>query len=73
MQLGGPSSSTIFSRFSLFGLLFRNLKTNLHGRNFGSNEGVTDIVDEYLEDKASILKVNSVEECIEAKGNYIEK
>ena len=28
--------------------LFPNLKTNLHGRNFGSNEGVTDAVDEYL-------------------------
>ena len=29
--------------------LFPNLKTNLHGRNFGSNEGVTNAVDEYSE------------------------
>ena len=30
---------------------FSNLKTNLCGRNFGSNEGITDAVDEYLGDQ----------------------
>ena len=31
--------------------LFQNLKTNLCGRNFGSNEGVIDALDEYLADQ----------------------
>ena len=31
--------------------LFPNLKTNLHGRYFGSNEGIIDAVDEYLGDQ----------------------
>ena len=31
--------------------LFPNLKTNLNGRNFGSNEGVIDAVDGYLGDQ----------------------
>ena len=35
--------------------LFPYLKTNLPGRNFGSNEGIIDAVDEYRK-KASILK-----------------
>ena len=36
---------------------FPNLKRNLHSRNFGSNEGAIDFVDEYLGTrKASILK-----------------
>ena len=46
MQRG--SSSPIFSKFSPFGLLFPSLKTNLRGRNFGSNEGVIHAIDEYL-------------------------
>ena len=38
--------------------LFPNLKTNSRCKNFGSNEGVIDTVDEYLRTrkKASILK-----------------
>ena len=38
--------------------LFPNLKTNIHGRNFRSNEGVIDAVNEYLGTsmKTSILK-----------------
>ena len=32
-------------------ILFPKLKTNLHGRNFGSNEGVIDAVNEYLGDQ----------------------
>ena len=39
--------------------LFPNLKTNLHGRNFESNEDVIDEVNEYFGDtrmKTSILK-----------------
>ena len=35
----------------LWTYLFPNLKTNLRGMNFGSNEGVIDAVDEYLEDQ----------------------
>ena len=31
--------------------LFPNLKTNLCGRNFGSNEVVIDAIDEYLGDQ----------------------
>ena len=39
--------SPVFSTFCPF-YLFPNLKTNLHGRKFGSNEGIIDAVDEYL-------------------------
>ena len=31
--------------------LFPKLKTNIRGRNFGSNEGVIDAVNEYLADQ----------------------
>ena len=36
---------------SRFRLLFSNLKSDLRGRNFGSNEGVIDAFDEYLGDQ----------------------
>ena len=41
-----PSSFPVFSRFSPLRLLFPNMKTNLPGRKFGSNEGIIDAVDE---------------------------
>ena len=34
--------------FYLFPYMFPNLKTKLRGRNFGSNEGAIDTVDELL-------------------------
>ena len=49
MQLRGPSSfpeSADLAPSDFY--LFPNLKTNLRGRNLGSNEGVMDAVDEYL-------------------------
>ena len=52
MRLRSPSSSPIFSRFSPSDFyLFPKLKTNLRGRNFRSNEGVIDAVNEYLGDQ----------------------
>ena len=60
--------------------LFPNLKTNLRGRNFGSNEGVIDAVDEYLGDQEDAFyfeEISKLEQrwrnCIEAKGNYVEE
>ena len=60
--------------------LFPNMKTNLHCRNFGSNEGVIDAVDEYLGDREEgfyFERISKLEQrwrkCIEAKGDYIEK
>ena len=80
MQLRDPSSSPVYSIFSPFGLLFPNLKTNLHGRNFRSNEGIKDAVDEYLSGPGrgfyfeGIIKLDHCwKKCIEAKGDYIEK
>ena len=79
MQLWGPSSSPIFSRFSPFNL-FPNLKTNLRGRNFGSNEGIIDAVDKYLEDQEEGFYFEGISKlekhwrkCIEVKGDYTEK
>ena len=60
--------------------LFPNLKTNLRGRNFGSNEGVIDAVNEYLGDLEEgfyFEQISKLEQrwrkCIEAKGDDIEK
>ena len=59
---------------------FPNLKTNFRGRNFGSNEGVRDAVDEYLGDQEEGFYFEGISileqrwrKCIEAKGDYIEK
>ena len=56
--------------------LFPNLKTNLHGRNFGSNEGIIDAVDEYLgnqEEGFYFERISRLEQhwrkCIKAKGD----
>ena len=38
--------------------LFPNLKTNLCGRNFESNEGITNAVDEYLGDQEEEFYLN---------------
>ena len=49
MQLRGPSLTTVFYIFSPFERLFvPNLKTNVRGRNLGSNEGAIEAVDEHL-------------------------
>ena len=61
--------------------LFPNLKTNLHGKSFGSNEDVLDAVDEYLGDQEdgfysegiSKLEIAHWRKCIKAKGDYSEK
>ena len=74
-------SSPVFSRFSPFGLLsVPNLKTNLHGRNFASNEGIIDAVNEYLGDQEEGFYFEGIgkleqhrRKCIKAKGDYIEK
>ena len=57
--------------------LFPNLKTNLHGRNFGSNEGIIDAVDEYLGDQEEGFYFEGKSKleqcwrkCIEAKRDY---
>ena len=49
MQLRGPSSSPVFSNRASSNLFqFPNLKTNIRGKNLGSNKGAKDAVDEYL-------------------------
>ena len=55
--------------------LFPTLKTNLHGRNFGSNEGVIDAVDEYFGDQEEGFYFEGISKpkqrwrkCIDAKG-----
>ena len=60
--------------------MFPNLKTNLRGRNFGSNEGVINAVDEYFgdhDDGFHFKGISKLEQrwrkCIEVKGHYIEK
>ena len=60
--------------------LFPNLKTNLPGRNFGSNEGIIDAVEEYLRDQEEYFSFEGISKleqhwrrCIKAKGDYIEK
>ena len=60
--------------------LFPNLKTNLHGRNFGGNEDVIDAVDEYFGDLGKGFSFGGISkleqhwrQCIEAKGDYVEK
>ena len=71
-----------FSRFSPFRHLSvsKSENSNLHGRNFGSSEGIIDAVDEYLGDQEEgfcfkeISKLNRVwGKYIKAKGDYIEK
>ena len=69
----------VFSRLTPSGFyLFRNLNTNLRGRNFGSNEVVIDAVDEqfgdqeegfYFEGKHKLEQL--LRKCIETKGDYI--
>ena len=81
MQLLGPSLSPIVSRFSPFELLsVSKSETNFCARNFGSNEGVMDTVDEYLGDQEEGFYFEGISKlvqhwrkCIEAKGDYIEK
>ena len=83
MQLQSPSSSPSFSRLAPSDLyLFPNLNTNgyLSGKNFGSNEGLTDAADEYFGDQEEgfyfdgISKLEqSWRKCIKAKGDYVEK
>ena len=60
--------------------LFPKLKTNLRGRNFGSNEGVIDAVNEYLGDQDEDFYFEGISKleqrwrkCIKMKGDYIEK
>ena len=56
------------------------MKTNLHSRNFGSNEGITDAVDKYLgnqEEGFYFEGISKLEQhwrkCIKAKGDHNEK
>ena len=56
------------------------MKTNHCGRNFGSNEGVIDDVDEYLGDRKEVFYIEGISKleqrlrrCIGAKGGYVEK
>ena len=58
--------------------LFPNLTTNLQGRNFGSNEGVIDAVDEYLgkqEEGYYFERMSRLEQhwrkCIQTKGRLV--
>ena len=57
--------------------LFPNLKTNFCGRNFGSNEGVTDAADKYLRDQKEgfyfegISKWNSIRESVSRQRDII--
>ena len=60
--------------------LFPKLKTNLHGRNLESNEGVIDAVNEYLGDQDEDFYFEGISKleqwwrkCIKMKGDYIEK
>ena len=60
--------------------LFPNLKTNLCGRNFGSNEGVIDFVEEYSRHQEEYFYSEGISKLeqrwrkrIEAKGNYFEE
>ena len=60
--------------------LLPNWKTNLCGRNFGSNEDVIDAVDEYLGDQEEHFYFEGISKlqqhwrkCIRTKGDYIEK
>ena len=59
--------------------LFPKLKTNLRGRNFGSNESVIDAVNEYLgdQDEDNFEGKNKLKQrwrkCIKMKGDYIEE
>ena len=46
--------------------LFPNLKTNLIGRNFGSNEGIIDTVEKYLgnlEEGFDFERICKLEQC----------
>ena len=83
LRLNAASKSfliPVFSRFSPLDFYwFPNLKPNLRGRNCGSNEGVIDDVDEYLEDQEEGFYLEGISKMekrwrnsIEAKS-YIEK
>lgn len=57
--------------------LFPKLKSNLRGAQFGSNEGVIEAVNEYLEKDFYLEGISKLEQrwvkCIALKGDYIEK
>jgi hypothetical protein len=60
--------------------LFPKLKTKLHGRRFGSNEGVMKVVNEFFEvqnREFCFEGLNKLEhrwaKCIDVEGDYIEK
>ena len=60
--------------------LFNKLKTSPCGRNFGSNEGLIDAVNEYLGDQDEDFYFEGISKmeqrwrkCIKMKGDYIEK
>ena len=60
--------------------LFPKLKSNLSGTQFGSNEGVMTVVNEYLEDQEEDFYLEGISKleqrwtmCIALKGVYIEK
>ena len=60
--------------------LFPKLKTNFRGRNFGSNDGVIDAVNEWLGDQDEDFYFEGISKleqrwrkCTKMKGDYIEK
>ena len=60
--------------------LFPKLKTNICGRNVGSNEGATDAINEHLGDQDEdvyFIGISKLEQrwrkCIKMKADYIEK
>ena len=60
--------------------LFPKLKSNLHGTEFGSNEGIIEAVNEYLGDQEKDFYLEGISKleqrwtkCIAFKGDYIEK
>ena len=70
------SPDLALSDFSLFPIV----KANLRDRNFGSNEGKINAVDEYLGDQVEGFYFEGMSKleqhwrkCIETKGDYIDK
>ena len=55
--------------------LFPKLKSHLRGTQYGSNEGLIEVVNEYLwdQERPSISKGQSWAKCIALKRDYIEK
>ena len=60
--------------------LFPKLKANLRGTQFGSNEGVTEAVNEYMREQEKdfyLAEISKFEQrrtkCVALKGDYIEK